>query len=513
MRTTTRILALVLVAAASSPAVLSREVDLERLDVYIRNAMSEYELTGLAVSIVKDHEVVFSKGYGVRNAETGEPVTPDSLFNIASCSKAFTAAAVAMVVEDGDLRWDEKVVDHVPGFQLADPYITRELDVTDTLSHRTGLGTFYGDLLWYNTDYDNREIIRRMRHLPITNDFRSEFGYQNNMYMIAGEIIHEVTGKSWSEFTKERIFVPLGMTRSRTHGGALADMQEIAMPHLEGRLHEPSFDRPHPAGSIFSSARELTSWIRMLLNDGSFNGTQLMKPETVEELFSAKTVMRVSKALKRQGVHFRAYGLGWGLQDYAGRKVAAHGGGMPGYISQVVVVPEENLGFVLLSNDMNLLVRALRGKILDLFLKGGDTDWAAEFLYLQKQRKEKMRADAAERRKNRAEGTRPSLDLVRYAGLYRDKMYGDARVELASDALRLTLLPTRDWFVSPMEHWHHDTFRIEFKDPFLPEGFVTFELNSKGEVTGFKIDLPNPDFHFFNLDFERIDETAAAGDS
>ncbi|RMF65414.1 MAG: serine hydrolase, partial [Calditrichaeota bacterium] len=357
---------------------------------------------------------------------------------------------------------------------------------------------------WYETGYSHEEIIRRMRYLPIKNEFRSQFGYQNNMYMIAGEIVARVTGKSWSQFVYDRIFGPLGMSDSRTSSKDLSQDLDIAYPHLQGKLQQIYVQEPFAAGSIYSSVDDMSRWIRMLLNEGRWQGKTILSPASVEELFSPQTVIKLSPFMKSHGSHFYAYGLGWFLFDYAGRKIVEHDGGMPGYISKVTLVPEEELGLVILTNDMNILTGALRYKILDTFFGQKETDWAAQYLVFKKQREEARKTREAERVAQRVAGTKPSLALAEYAGTYRDEMYGDARVDFDGKKLQVTLLPAAEKFTSQMEHWHYDTFRIKFRDAFLPAGFVTFHLDSKGQIADFTIDLPNPDFHFFNLDFKRV---------
>lgn len=483
----------------------NKKVDLEQLDNYIQKTVADFELTGLAITIVKDSSVVFSKGYGFRNVETQEPVTTGSLFNIASCSKAFSSACLAMLVDEGKLSWKDKVIDYVAGFQLADPCITAQLNMVDILSHRSGLDTFYGDLLWYETDYSNQEIIHRMRFLPVKNEFRSEYGYQNNMYMISGEIVRQITGKPWAEFLTERIFQPLEMTESRTSSGEVTPQQELAHPHIDGKRITPANETPNPAGSIFSSVDELSHWILMLLNEGQWQGKQILSAAVIEDMFTPRTLLRVSDSMRRNGSHFNTYGLGWFMFDYAGKKIAEHSGGMPGYISKVTLVPEENLGMAILTNDLNVVPNALRYKILDLYLSDKDYDWAAHYLDMKDRYEKRQDQQQAEREARRAKNTKPSLALQEYAGKYVDKMYGPAQMELKDKKLHLTLLPTKEVFVSKMEHWHYDTFRIKFKDEFLPQGFVTFNFSSNGEVTGFKIDLPNPDFHFYNLNFKKAE--------
>ncbi len=497
------IIVLILAGILSVPVYGQKNINYEDLDTYISKEVENFELTGLAVSVVKDGKTVFSKSYGYKNIEKNEPMAVASMFNIASCSKAFTAACLGILVDEGKIKWKDKVADYIPEFRLEDSYAAREMNLIDLLSHRSGLGTFYGDLLWYQTDYSNMDIIKRMRHLPATKDFRSEFGYQNNMYMIAGEIIKKVSGKTWSEFIYEKIFNPLGMTESKTCSRDLTDGQDIAMPHLKRKLQELYLADPGPAFSIYTSVNEISNWMNMLLNNGKWNKTQVIKSRTVNMLFSSQTILPVGGMMKRNGTHFRTYGLGWFLFDYSGKKIVEHDGGMPGYISKVTLVPEEKLGIVLLTNDMNILTGPLRYKILDTFLNDSQKDWAGEYLQYKKRIEAAEEKQKSDKDASRAKDTRPSLDLAGYTGTYNDKMYGEAKIELINNVLNIVLLPAKEVFTSKMDHWHYDTFRIKFRDEFLPQGFVTFSFNSGGKVTGFKIDLPNPDFHFFNLDFKK----------
>jgi len=249
----------------------------------------------------------------------------------------------------------------------------------------------------------------------------------------------------------------------------------------------------------------MSHWIRALLDGGDWNDRHILDQEIIETLFTPHTILPVSQQMKNNGIHFHAYGLGWFLFDYAGKKIVEHDGGMPGYISKVTLVPEENLGFVILTNDMNNLTGALRYRILDAFLSDQDKDWAAEYLKTRQEYEQAREKQKSDRHVKRIKNTKPSLDLMAYTGVYTDKAYGNAQIEMENEHLKLTLLPTKEKFVSSMEHWHFNTFRIKFKDEFLPEGFVTFRLNTDAEITGFTIDLPNPDFHFYNLDFKKME--------
>ena len=228
----------------------SAQFNSSKLEKEIKRVIPQFNVTGMVLSIIQDDSVIFSRAFGWRDAEKKLPITSQSLFNIASCTKAFTAAALAKLESEKKIAWADKVIDYIPEFQLADSYITAELNLIDILTHRSGLGTFYGDLLWYGTDYSPAEIIHRMRYLPITQDFRSSYGYQNNMYIIAGEIIKNVSGLSWADYIKENFFIPLEMFNSRTCSEELKSDMDIAYPHLNGTIQKLYIDDPHAAYSI-----------------------------------------------------------------------------------------------------------------------------------------------------------------------------------------------------------------------------------------------------------------------
>lgn len=484
---------------------LAAKTKSKKLNKEIETTFNKFAPTGMAVAIIQNGEVVLKTAYGYKDAESKTPLNENSLFNIASCSKAFTAACIAMLVADGKIGWKDKVVDYVPGFQLADPCISNEMTIRDLLCHRSGLATFYGDLLWYGTDYSNEEIISRMRYLPILREFRSEFGYQNNMYMVAGEVIRRVTGKTWSEFLSQRIFKPLSMTSSRPSNDELESGQDIAYGHINGEKQGVyDFNGTKPAASIYSSVDELTHWMQMLLDKGKYGGQQVLTEHVINQMFAAHTAQNVSGAWKSWGVHFRAYGLGWGMWDYAGRKVVEHNGGMPGYISKVCLVPEENLGIVILNNGMDGLVNdVVRFKMLDQLLDHDGQDWDKVFGNFKKMGEQFGEQAKQERISSQVKRTKMSVKLDDYAGDYEDKMYGKATVRMQGSDLKLTLVPSARIFSGTMEHWHYDTFKVQFNDPFLTYALITFDFNSSGKVSGFKIDLPNDDFHFENLDFRR----------
>ncbi|MFC2082395.1 serine hydrolase, partial [Bacteroidota bacterium] len=440
----------------------------DEFDLYIQKAMDSLYVPGLAVGIIKDSSVVYSKGFGLINTDEDDAVDDETVFLIASCSKAFTAAAIGILVDEGKLDWDDRVIDHLPDFRLHDPYVTREMRISDLLTHRSGLATFDGDLLWYGTNYSSAEVIRRIREMPLKNSFRYKFGYSNLMFITAGEVIKAVSGKTWDDFLRKNIFAPLGMDRTTTLLKEKLEMDNIALPHLEKKPMEfINYDNSGPAASINSSVIDLLKWVQMWLSGGTINDTQILSSKSIEKLTSLQTVLNRSTPLKKHETHFRVYGMGWSMIDYAGRKIIAHSGGMPGYLARVVWVPEDNLGFVILTNDMTAVINPVEYKILDLYLNDKDEDYISKAVKRTRDYKKYQAKQKAERDSSRISDTALSLALEDYAGTYSDKMYGDAEITFEDGELTLTMLPTKELFTSKMEHWHNDTFRIKFNDPFL----------------------------------------------
>ncbi len=513
------VLLLVLLTLAPHARAQTIEARLKEIDDYATKAGRDWNVPGFAIAIVKDDRVVFAKGYGVRELGKPAPVDDKTLFAIASNTKAFTAAALAILVDEGKVRWDDPVTKYLPEFQLYDPYVTREMTLRDLLSHRSGLATFGGDLLWYETGYDRKEILRRIRYLKPTYSFRSRYGYQNIMFLAAGEVVAAVTGKSWDEFVRERFFVPLGMTTTQTSVRNFKPTDNVATPHNEGggRLHVIRYgvvDQAGGAAAINSNVSELAQWLRLQLGRGTYEGKQLFSPKAAREMWTPHTIIPISEQAEKLNPtrHFNTYGLGWFLSDYHGRKVASHGGGLDGMISQVALMPEESLGVVVLSNSETGLPSLMVNKIFDVFLGVAPRDWSAEALARAKAAKDAEKGEEQKLEAGRAKDTKPSLALEKYAGTYTGALYGDAKVALEDGRLVLRLAPAPN-FVGDLEHWQYDTFRVKWRDTIVypfPKGFVTFTLDARGRVDEMKLDVPNPDFDFKELEFKRAQEAMGA---
>lgn len=474
----------------AAPPAHAQQAPLSGLDEYVNKALTDWGVPGVAIAVIKDDRIVLAKGYGVRELGKVDPVDERTLFAIGSSSKAFTAAAIAMLVDEKKLKWDDPAAQHLPGFQLYDPYVTRELTVRDLLSHRVGLDR--GDPLWYATAFDRDEILRRVRYLKPSSSMRSQFGYQNIMFLAAGQLVKSVTGKEWDDVVRERIFVPLGMTDTGTSIRTLSQSRNVAAPHskFDGQVVPVPYrliDNIAPAGSINSNVVDMAQWVRLHLANGTFAGKQLLSPAAVKEMAMPQTIIRLEgqMAMLYPDAHFLNYGLGWFLSDYRGRKLVEHGGAIDGMRAAVATIPEEKLGVVVLTNlNGAILPMALSYRILDAYLGAPARDWSAEMLKTITTLEEQGRAAAARMEAARVTGTNPSLALEKYAGEYRSEIYGDASVGLDGGKLVLKRGPS---FTGALEHWHYDTFRVTWSDRQLGRQLVSFRLNERGQVTEMNI--------------------------
>jgi CubicO group peptidase (beta-lactamase class C family) len=467
------------------------------LDAYLQDALVKFKGVGMAVAVVKGDSIVYAKGFGLKKLGETAPVTPTTVFAVGSTSKAFTTAALGMLVDEGKFSWDTRATDLLKGFELYDPAVTREITVRDLVTHRSGLSR--GDRLWMGSNYSRAEVIRRVRFHKPSWSIRTTFGYQNIMYLSAGEIIPATTGSSWDAFLRDRIFQPLGMTSTNTSVRNLGRLPDVATPHAEiGGTVVPiayrRIDNIGPAGSINSNVIDMAQWIRFHLNGGTVGGKSLLTPATHREMFTTQMWMRPEgeAGFLYPGANFLGYGLGWFLFDQAGRKVVEHSGGIDGMITELIMVPSEKLGVIVLSNSGGSFVAfpAARG-IINRFLDVKDDPVAAFLPVAQMLQQAGARAEDSIT-KARAVGKGPSGALADYAGVFDNPMYGPARVALEGGRLVVAV----DAFEEPfdLEHWHYDTFRGASRDNRLGKSWITFRLSSGGVVEGFSIDGVEQEF-------------------
>ncbi|HSI87447.1 MAG TPA: serine hydrolase [Pyrinomonadaceae bacterium] len=508
------LLAVVLCVPAVPQALEQR---LETIDTYAQKVLKDQNGVGMAIAIVKDGRVAFSKGYGTRELGTSAPVDENTVFAIASNSKAFTTAALAILVDEGKLSWEDKVTKYLPDFEMYDPWVTNELRVRDLVTHRVGLDTFSGDLLWYETTYSGDEILSRQRHLKPVSSFRSRYGYQNLMFIAAGKVIEKVSGKPWCEFVTESILRPLEMNRTTCTIRNLPD--NAAFPHNESggklrKLHRGNVDGADAAAALNSSVSDLSKWIRLQLGRGTFNGKQIFSRERSWEMWQPYLARQLSEQFTSDNPtrNFSGVGMGWFVYDYQGRKVIDHSGGLDGMLSYTVLVPGENLGFVILTNSESPAFSIMMQKIRDVFLDAPERDYNALSLANRKRAQERTAKQIADEDAKRVSGTRPSLSLGKYSGTYRDQLYGDITVALEGGRLVMRFGASPN-FVADLEHWHYDTFQIKWRPSVaynFPRGWVTFAVDKNATAAEMTIDQPNNDFWFYELAPKRVAEADAA---
>ena len=470
---------------------------LQKIDKNIQKAASDWGSPGLAIAIVKDDNIIFAKGYGVR--ELGQPQKVDeyTLFAVGSQTKSFTAAALAMLVDEKELDWDDPVIKYLPDFQLSDPWITRELTIRDCLTHRTGFEPLI--MPWILTNHDRNEILRRYRYARPVHRFRCTYDYHNIMFLLAGQIIPAVTGMSWDEFIKKRIFKPLQMKTSNTSITEFTSETNCASPHeiIDGKIRTTpwrSLDNIGPAGSINSNVMEMAQWLRLQLGKGMYEGKQLISTKALQEMHSPQQIITsfgqwsanpqiCFHVISLPESRFMTYGLGWFVQEYRGHVLVHHAGDAEGLRCQTGMIPELNLGVVIFSNlHPSTLVDALMFSVFDAFIGGKARDWSSEVLTSVKEFQARM-VEIQRRTPKPAEGTSPSLSLNEYVGLYENDLYGRARVVYENGQLKLylgrieaSLIPTGD-----------NSFRVSEPIIYVGRMPVFFIPNNKGTIYLFRL--------------------------
>lgn len=510
----TRFLAVLFIAFYFSTGIFAQKegIDFEKFDEYSAKSMKEWKIPGMAVAVVQGDSIVFAKGYGIREFGKSGKVNTKTLFSVASNTKSFTAAALSQLVDEGKINWDDKVTDYLPWFRMYNNYVTGEMTIRDLLCHRSGLKTFSGDLLWYETNYSQDEVIKRARFLKPEYGFRSHFGYSNIMFSVAGRIIPEVTNETWQQYIKTHFFTPLGMESSLLTVKNIKDKKNAAIPHhiAEGKNPLPlkymQWDNVAPAAAIISNVEDMSKWLILQMNDGVYKGDTILSKKQIYEMHSAQTPDNMNPGWAKYfpGKHFNSYGLGWALFEYKGLKVVNHGGGADGMISQTMFVPEKKFGIVVLTNSINYLPTALMYYILDDYIGEPDNDWSAFFLKVKKYVDNLDKQDAEKAEKERNKNTKPALELKDYCGTYGGDLYGKAEVKLENGHLVLDFLPS-DVLIGDLSHWQYETFKIKLRNsPTLPEGTVNFIIGADGKVEELKVNIPNPDFDFTEPEFKKI---------
>lgn len=481
------------------------KIDQKKLDNYFAQMAQDWDIPSMSIGIVKDGKLVFAKSYGYLEIGKNEKPDANTLYAIASNSKAFTGSVIGMLVQEGKLSWDDKVKDYLPYFEVYDPWVSKEVTIRDLLSHRVGLGTFSGDVIWYKSNLTAEEILKGAKYLPKSFDFRAGFGYSNLMYIAAGEIIKKVTGKTWGEVVQERIFAPLDMNRSITSLSQLKEKGNFATPH--GRKEKVNFpiewenwEEIAAMGGIISSVNDVSKWMIFNLNKGIIGKDTLLTAQSINNIWTPHNNFKVDHTKKNDfNRHFSAYGLGWSLSDYHGNLKLGHTGGYDGMITAVTLIPDQNLGVVVLTNGMKSPITAATNYAIDTYLGVKVKDWNKELLK-QTESYEAKDTRVADRISKRILNTQTSLPINNFEGIYKSSIYGNIVITIENNSLRLNFEHSPNLSAS-LTHWHYDVFKIEWDTPhaWLDFGTLKFNLDNNLKVLGIDFDVPNDDIFFEEL--------------
>lgn len=499
----------------------SQPLDGKKIDSLAERSMKAFDVPGIAIAIIKDGEIIHAKGYGVRSLQTQEKVNEHTLFAIASNTKAFTTAALGILVDEGKLKWDDKVRDFIPEFKLYSPYVTDEFTIRDLLTHRSGLGLGAGDLMFYpdSSDFTINDVIYNLRFLKAVSGFRSKYDYDNTLYVVAGEVITRVSGNSWDIFVEERILKPLGMNHSAASFDRLKDKSNVADPHaiVEGKVqpvsrHLSKYSRA--SGSMYSNIADLSKWVMLHLAHGKYGEEKnktLFSAEVHEEMWTPQTIIPV-RSPGAYNTHFSTYGLGFGISDVKGFKQLNHTGGTTGMVTQITMIPELNLGIIVLTNQQEGgAFRSIADQIKDGYFNMSGIDRVTQ--YATARRSQLKQADRLTDSLWKEisfvqKANSVKIDFTLYTGIYRDPWFGDVVISVKNGKL---------WFASKRSPklsgelfpYKGNSFVVKWRDRSLDaDAYVNFALNTEGKASRITMKAISPltdfSYDFHDLDFSRL---------
>lgn len=492
------------------PVVGFAQVDFKKLDAYLHKSRQEWGVPGMSIGIVKDGKLVYTKGFGEAKIGSKQSVDGQTLYAIASNTKAFTSTAIALLVQEGKLKWNDPVQKYLPYFQVPPPLSSEEVTVKDILCHRVGLGTFSGDIIWHRAKQPASDIIRKIRHLTPEFGFRDGFGYSNLMYITAGELIATVSGMPYTKFIETRILQPLGMNRSVFSLEKLAQMPNVASPHAhypDGR-NEPIdwVDWEHVAatGGLISSVEDLSKWAIFNLNHGIWGKDTLLRQSSRNMLWTPWNPFMVDHTNPKANRNFLGYGLGWQISDYYGHLRVSHTGGYDGMISAFALYPDDKLAVIVLTNGLKAPIGSIPNYIADSYFGLPERDWSKEDL-ANREKREKNDQRISKRREARQLNTQAALAVDKITGKYLSAIYGHIFIEQAGGKLRLRFEHTPD-YAATLTHWHFDTYEIIWDKPqaWFQHGTVKINYDNNLQITGLDFDVPNDDIFFEELKAVKI---------
>lgn len=512
---------ILLIAIGNTPELSAQQLSSREIDQLVEKTLKTFDVPGIALAIIKDGKVIHSKGYGLRSVDSKKKVDENTLFGIASNSKAFTVATLGILVDEGKLKWDDRVIDYIPEFRMYNSYVTEEFTIKDLLTHRSGLGLGAGDLMFWpgSNNFTMEDIIHNLRYLKPVSGFRTKYDYDNLLYMVAGEVVTRVSGKSWEEFVEERIMRPLGMNKSASSFNRLKDKSNVIAAHalIDGKVTVIARDRfafGNSAGGINSNIAELSKWVIMQLQHGKYGEglkNQLFSEAVHEEMWSPQTIIPVRNPGPYK-THFNAYGLGWNLSDVMGYKQATHTGFVAGMVTQITLIPELQLGIIVLTNQqIGSAFTSVTNQIKDGYFGIKGTDRV-------KENSDRMQASLGNADKATAEvwktveAVKTSAlmpkDLNQYTGTYRDNWFGDVVISMKNGKLFFT--SARSPRISgEMFFYKGNTFVAKWTDRSLDaDAFVMFGLDYEGIPATVKMNPISPltdfSYDFQDLDFKRV---------
>ena len=509
-----------------SPSNYKEPLTSMQIDALVERTLKAFNVPGISVAVVKDDNVVHAKGYGVRSIQSKLPMQSNTLVGIASNSKAFTAAALAILVDEGKLNWNDRVNNIIPEFKLYNPHVTEEFTVLDLMTHRSGMGLGAGDLMFFpdGSDFTIKDVIHNLRYLKQTSSFRSQFDYDNNLYIVAGEVIKRVSGLSSEEFIEQRIMRPLGMNASAASITRLANKSNQVDPHVpvNGSLQVAPF-KPNEvinaAGGIYSNVDDMTKWVRMQLNRGRYGeGLQqrLFSEKVQHEMWSPHTIIPMGPNGGSYNTHFTAYGIGWDVRDVKGYKQISHTGGLLGMVTQVTLIPELKLGIVVLTNqEQGAAFTAITNTIKDAYLGMPEIDRVKE----NADRVEKREAEAEKITKEvwKAIDEQTKLNgkikfnVTPYVGTFKDSWFGEVTIGVNKTGQLQWASKRSPALIGDLSFYKGSTFVVKWHDrSFNADAFVNFQLDTDGKAQSISMKAISPltdfSFDFHDLDLKRVNQ-------
>lgn len=476
------------------------EINIEDLDKYVEQARVQWNVPGMSVAVVHKGEVVLSKGYGKSSIEDIQPVNEETLFMIGSTTKAMTAVAMAMLVDEGKVSWTDKVTDHLEWFKLSDPYVTRELTIQDLFTHNSGLGN--SDLLWVLWDYSTEEIVRRIAKQPLSYSLRGGYTYQNIMYATAGLVIEKASKENWDSFIHERIFEPLGMTRSCALKACATSYKNRSKPHYPTdngiiQIIDSNADSIASAGSVWSCVKDMSKWMQFILDEGTVDGKELISRENFDFINSPKIIIPKKDFYPTAQLtkpHFTAYSLGWFNHDYKGEYIQFHTGSLNGSGAIIGLIPDQELGvYVMVNLDHAEVRHAIMYKVFDYLLGLGHRDWSLEVKNLYDRRAERSLANRRKVFEKRHSEKPLTITYEEIVGTYSNELLGNLKVDIQNNQLLITCREDRHIILS---HWHYNTFLGKIFEYEHDQGdLIDFNRSAQDKLS----------FSLYGHDFKKID--------